>query len=147
MASLLHRLQQRLDDLGFRMENAGRRQTLSKQRYVAELAAAVLRHDPRQQLAHARGHFDACRTRLERTLERTIEAARSRLGSLDAQLNSLSPLSVLDRGYALVLDAQGGLVRSARQVTPGDSVTTRVSDGAFTSRVTEVRKQGTGNRE
>jgi hypothetical protein len=31
---------------------------------VTELTAAVLRHDPRRQLAHARGHFDACRTRL-----------------------------------------------------------------------------------
>ena len=105
MASLLHRLEQRLDDLGFRMENALRQQALARQRYVADLTAAVMRHDPRQQLAHARGHFEACRTRLDRTLERTIEAARSRLGALDAQLNSLSPLSVLDRGYALVIDA------------------------------------------
>jgi exodeoxyribonuclease VII large subunit len=123
------------------MENSIRQQTLSRQRHVAELAAAVLRHDPRQQLAHARGHFDTCRSRLERTLERTIEAARSRLGSLDAQLNSLSPLSVLDRGYALVIDEQGAVVRSARQVTLGDSVMTRMSDGAFTSQVTGIAEK------
>jgi exodeoxyribonuclease VII large subunit len=44
-------------------------------------------------------------------------------------------LAVLDRGYALVLDAQGGLIRSTTQIEPGDRLTTRLADGAFTSRV------------
>jgi exodeoxyribonuclease VII large subunit len=57
------------------------------------------------------------------------------LNALDAQLNSLSPLAVLDRGYALVLDAHGALVRSATQVAAGDHVLTRLSDGTFTSQV------------
>jgi len=43
----------------------------------------------------------------------------------------LSPLGVLERGYALVLDAQGGVVRTTNQVAPGDQVTTRLSDGRF----------------
>jgi len=64
-----------------------------------------------------------------------IHASSSRLSALDAQLNSLSPLAVLERGYALVLDADGGVVRSTLQVTPGDKVFTRLSDGAFISRV------------
>ena len=141
MAALLRRLEQRLDDIALRVENAVNQQLRARQRQVAELSASVLRHDPRQQLAHARGHFDACRGRLDRTLERTIEAQRARLGALDAQLNSLSPLAVLDRGYALVLDAQGALVRSTRQVAPGDDLRTRLSDGAFTSRVESTTNQ------
>jgi exodeoxyribonuclease VII large subunit len=141
MAALLRRMEQRLDDLGFRMENAVRQHIRAGQRYVADLAGAVLRHDPRQQLAHARGHFEACRTRLDRTLERTLDAARARLGALDARLNSLSPLRVLDRGYALVLDAQGVVVRSVQQVADGARVTTRLSDGEFTSNVTQIREQ------
>jgi len=138
MANLLHRAQQKLDELGFRMETALRHRLRRGQRDVTELTAAVLRHDPRRQLAHARGHFDACRTRLDRTIERMMEARRGRLTALAAQLNSLSPLAVLDRGYALVLDANGALVRSARQVAAGDSVVTRLSDGAFGSRVESV---------
>jgi exodeoxyribonuclease VII large subunit len=140
MATLLHRLEQRLDDLGFRMESAIRQRIQARQRYVAELAAAVMRRDPRQQLAQVRGRFEACRTRLDGTLERTIGSARARLGALDARLNSLSPLRVLDRGYALVMDAHGVLVRSARQLAPGDSATTRLADGSFESRVTEIRE-------
>ena len=147
MATMLHRLEQRLDDLGSRMENAVRQQMRIRLQRVADFADAVLRQNPRQQLAHARGQFDACRTRLDRSLERTIDAARSRLGALDAQLNSLSPLRVLDRGYALVLDANGTVVRSVRQVTAGNKVTTRLSDGSFASRVTEIWEHGIGNRE
>jgi exodeoxyribonuclease VII large subunit len=135
MAAMLHRLEQRRDDLAFRMENEVGRQIRARQREIAELTAATLRHDPRQQLAHARGHFEACHSRLDRTLERTLDAARGRLNALHAQLNSLSPLAVLDRGYALVLDAHGVLVRSATQVVAGDNVRTRLSDGEFTSRV------------
>ena len=141
MAALLHRLEQRLDEVAFRLENALNQQLRARQRQVAELSASVLRHDPRQQLAHARGHFDACRSRLDRTMERTIEAQRARLGALDAQFTSLSPLAVLDRGYALVLDARGSLVRSTRQVAPGEIVRTRLSDGTFTSRVESATNQ------
>ena len=74
-----------------------------RQKRVAELAAAVLHHDPRQKLAHAREHLADFRARLDRCLERLIESSASRLGALDARLHSLSPLAVLDRGYALVL--------------------------------------------
>jgi exodeoxyribonuclease VII large subunit len=68
-------------------------------------------------------------------MEHSLHANAATLGALDARLHSLSPLVVLDRGYALVLNADGGVVRTASQVSPGDSLTTRLSDGAFTSRV------------
>ena len=42
MTALLHRLEQRLDDLGFRMENSVNQQLRARQREVAELSAAVL---------------------------------------------------------------------------------------------------------
>jgi exodeoxyribonuclease VII large subunit len=135
ISSMLRRLEQRLDDLAMRMEMGATGQFRRSQRDVAELTAAILRHDPRQQLGHARGHFDACRTRLDRSLERLLESSRGRLNAIDGRLFSLSPLAVLDRGYALVLDANGVLIRSATQIKPGDSVHTRLSDGTLTSRV------------
>jgi len=135
MSALLHRLAQRLDDLGFRLETALNGRLRLSQHEVAELTAAVLRHDPRQNLAQAREQLALFRTRLDWSLERLLHASTARLSALDARLHSLSPLAVLDRGYALVLDAAGGLVRSATQVAPGDKVVTRLSDGAFISRV------------
>jgi exodeoxyribonuclease VII large subunit len=135
MNALLRRLAQRLDELSFRQEAVFSGQLRLHQRRVADLAAAVLRHDPRRDLGLARERLAACRTRLDRALERIGHASRARLGSLDARLRSLSPLAVLDRGYALVHDAEGGLVRSIQQIAPGSEVTTRLADGAFISRV------------
>ena len=135
MAALLHRLAQRLDDFSFRLEAAVSDQLRQRQKQVADLTAAVLRHDPRQNLALAKEQLAACRIRLDRSLERMLAASAARFSALDARLHSLSPLAVLDRGYALVLDAGGALVRSTAQVAAGDKVVTRLADGSFTSRV------------
>jgi exodeoxyribonuclease VII large subunit len=131
----LHRLEQRLDDVNLRMEANVNWQIRERQRHVAELSASVLRHDPRQQLAHARQHFAAGATRMEHAMHRMLHAQRARLQALDARLRTLSPLAVLDRGYALVLDESGELVRSITQIRAEQTLTTRLSDGAFTSRV------------
>jgi len=77
-------------------------------------------------------------------MERTLHEARVRSQALDAQLHSLSPLAVLQRGYALVLDEQGVLIRSAQRVLPGERVFTRMSDGVFTSR---VESSGTADQD
>jgi exodeoxyribonuclease VII large subunit len=135
ISALLHRLAQRLDDLSFRLESALATQLRLLQAYLADLTAAFLRHDPRQSFTQARERLQACRTRLDRSLERALQRFAVRISALDARLHSLSPLAVLDRGYALVLTAQGSLIRSTAQLTPGNQVTTRISDGAFTSRV------------
>jgi exodeoxyribonuclease VII large subunit len=60
------------------------------------------------------------------------------VSALAARLHALSPLAVLERGYALVLTPEGALVRSAAQIAPGNTITARLSDGAFTSRIETV---------
>ena len=138
VTAIVHRLEQRLDDQTFRAESAMRARLRASSDHVAELAAAVLRHDPRQELGHAREHLGDFRARIDRSMERMMAASRSRLGALDGRLNSLSPLAVLDRGYALVLNEQGNVVRSAAQLGAGDRVRTRLAEGQFTSRVEEA---------
>ena len=86
-------------------------------------------------LSLARERLASCRTRLEWTLERTLGTNAARLIARDARLRALSPLAVRERGYALVLDDAGAIVRSTGQIAPGDRLVTRLADGAFTSRV------------
>jgi len=135
ISALLYRLGQRLDDATLHLDSALAGHLRSRQNRAAELAAAVLHHDPRRNLAHARQHLADYRSRLERSCERLLQSSGARLAALHARLHSLSPLAVLGRGYALVLSADGSLVRSATQAAPGDLLTTRLADGAFVSRV------------
>lgn len=57
-----------------------------------------------------------------------------------SQLETLSPLGVLARGYSLTLDEKGKMIRSARSVKAKDSIVTRVTDGMIYSTVNEVKK-------
>jgi exodeoxyribonuclease VII large subunit len=138
VGALLRRVSQRLDDLSLRQEAALDGRIRRQQNRVAALAAAVLRNDPRQALAQARGRLQAYTARMNRSLDKTLQRAAARREAVDAQLNSLSPLAVLDRGYALVQGEDGSLIRSAAQLKEGDRVRTRLSEGAFTSRVEET---------
>jgi exodeoxyribonuclease VII large subunit len=138
VTALLHRLGQRLDDALQRLDAAMQQHLRLRQNRVAALATGVLHHDPRQKLAHARAHLGDFRSRLDRSIERLTESSASHLQSLDARLHSLSPLAVLDRGYALVLSSDGALIRSTAQIATGNQLTTRLADGSFSSRVENI---------
>jgi exodeoxyribonuclease VII large subunit len=135
LVSLLSRLGQRLDEATVRLDSVVAARIRAAQGRIAELSAKIFHHDPRRNLARTREELAHFATRLDRSIDRSMSASKARLGGLDARLHSLSPLAVLDRGYALVLSSDGALVRSAAQIAPGDALTTRLADGAFTSRV------------
>jgi exodeoxyribonuclease VII large subunit len=134
----LHNISQRLDDFCFRMEANVSGLIRIRQREVAELAADVLHHEPRQRLARVREQLGVSQTRIERSMERITRRASAKVDGLDARLRSLSPLAVLERGYALVLSDEGTVIRSTAQVVTGDRVRTRLSDGEFGSTVGDV---------
>jgi exodeoxyribonuclease VII large subunit len=145
VSALLRRASQRLDDLGSRQEAALDRQIRQRQQQVASLNAAVLSHDPRRPLAQARERLLACNTHIDRSLERLLRDFASAHNAFDARLHSLSPLAVLDRGYALVIGPEGSLIRSIAQINPGDRLTARLADGAFTSQVVAATPLDSGN--
>ena len=138
VSMLLHRLGQRLDDAALRLDSAIAAKLRLRRNRISELDAAILHRDPRQRLAHAREHLADFRARISRCIERLLLSSSASLAALDARLHSLSPLAVLNRGYALVLSPSGSLIRSAAQVASGNLVTTRLADGSFLSRVESV---------
>ncbi|HLS46945.1 MAG TPA: exodeoxyribonuclease VII large subunit [Gemmatimonadales bacterium] len=80
--------------------------------------------------------------RLERTADRMtcairdmITARRAGMDRLGAELNALSPLRVLQRGYALPTGPEGSVLKRSAQFTPGLPFTLRVADGDVRARV------------
>jgi exodeoxyribonuclease VII large subunit len=139
VAAQLRRSEQRRDDLTAREQSAMVDRLRMLQARVAELCAAVLHHDPRRQLAQASHQLQSLRIHLDRAIERHVHTSQASLAALDARLHSLSPLAVLDRGYALVHRADGTLVRSIAQLAKGNELTTRLADGTFVSKVQSVK--------
>jgi exodeoxyribonuclease VII large subunit len=70
--------------------------------------------------------------------------ARARHERVAGMLQSLSPLAVLNRGYALVFDETGVLVRDAAGAAEGSLIRTRFAQSTLTSRVLE-RKSSQSN--
>lgn len=73
--------------------------------------------------------------RLETGIRHRLRTMRDRAGALGAQLDALSPLRVLGRGYAVATGEDGRLLRQVSDLTPGTSFRLRVSDGQVAARV------------
>jgi len=156
----LHRMEQRLDDLVFRMESAIAEILRERHQTSDALSAAVLRQDPRQQIREVRESLTACQLRLESSMSKWISSSRLACHAAEAQLSNaalifgrtqrlswtnlqsrlqaLSPLAVLQRGYSLVQNDSGHVVRSLTQVSTGQTLRTLLSDGSFSSIVTAI---------
>lgn len=93
-------------------------------------AAAVLR-SPAALLGTRKMQLDGAVQALKTAQERLWLRERERLSSLSARLDGMSPLKVMARGYAALSDQAGRPVRSVRDVSPGDGVRARLSDGAL----------------
>ena len=70
---------------------------------------------------------------------RQLAAAVRHLDAQRQQLEALSPRRVLERGYAVVRDAGGTVLRTARQAATGDVVSVELAEGRLSSRVEEVQ--------
>jgi exodeoxyribonuclease VII large subunit len=131
----IHRRQQKLDEQRFRLEKAERQLLERCHRRSESVSAAVRHYDARRRLA-------AVRQRLEAQVANLAAATRTRLlesrGALDRQtasLEALSPIAILNRGYALVFDAKGRLVKDAARLKAGDELSARLARGRVRARV------------
>jgi len=135
MRDNLNLRQQRVDELTFRMEAACRQRCQAAAQQLQSLVAHLQRLDVSYRLALVRHRLEGLDAQLLRTHSTLALRSGSRLHALEKQLHSLSPLGVLNRGYALVYDESGTLVRDAAALRPKQKLITRVGKGSIESSV------------
>lgn len=146
-ASALSRFPERLAEEAQRLDDriSGLASSLERSHDISRrgLLELRLRLAPRHLLEVVRRRRDAASDhgrRLRRTMETGLRGARTRTAAATGLLKSLSPLNVLDRGYAICLDPLGGtVVRSSTQVATGSSVEVRLARGELECRVVAAR--------
>lgn len=127
--------QQRLDDLGFRLEKAERK-LIERHRRKWEQVSAVIRHyDARRVLAGMRRDLASHAIAITSAMHTLLLRRRSRIEQIEHQLKALSPVAILERGYALVFDSAGKLVKNSAQVDAGDEISARLAHGSLTAKV------------
>jgi exodeoxyribonuclease VII large subunit len=126
---------QRIDELEFRAQAALLRRLRALSEELVRLDSGLRRQHPALRLADSGQRLQAQRLRLDAAQSRCLTATAARLERASSRLETLSPLRVLERGYALVYGPDGRLLRSAAEVGEGDELTAQLARGRLRARV------------
>ena len=113
----------------------------SAQRRLHAAARNVSLPQLRGTLAASRARFAALNASRDTAIVTQLETARQRLGLAAAALDAMSPLRVLERGYAIAHDADGHIVKDAEHISVGDELRLRLWKGELDCRVERTKTE------
>lgn len=134
---------QRLAGLQARLLQAQRNDAVRAQARWQHLQARVLAAQPGARLGITRERAEALRLRLQAALGTRLQARRSALSASESLLRSLSPLAVLERGYAIARDADGTVLTDAASLRPGATLDLRLARGRIDAEVIRTHPRDT----
>jgi len=102
---------------------------------IAQLRSRPVMKDPGAFITLLYEELKDLRQRSTRSFAATIDAERKELKAITAHLRSLSPQSTLDRGYSVVRNAKGDVIRDPKQLSKGDVLAIRVAKGETSATV------------
>jgi exodeoxyribonuclease VII large subunit len=133
------RQMQRVDEMDYRLRELWRASFAVRRRALEAASARLSQMDVRLQFAAARRRLEASDAALTQLMRLRLGRAGGRLGPLEAHLKQLSPLTILDRGYAIV-ECEGKIVKSPDDAPVRSDIRVRLSRGGVHAVVTEVEK-------
>jgi exonuclease VII large subunit len=133
----LGRRMQRIDELDYRLRDLLRANLDRRKRAFNATASRLARLDVRLHMAEARRRLEGCEARIQQAMHRSVGRAQAALGPLEAHLKQLSPLKILERGYAIV-ERDGKLVKSPVDAPVGSDVRVRLAQGELGAKVTRA---------
>ena len=125
----LARDRERLSNLRRRLAGTLREQLQLRHNRLDRLHGRLLGQHPRSRLSLLSRRLDEHDQRLRRAIVQILERRRTDLKHAGHALHAISPLATLERGYAIIFDSQGQVLRSARNVTAGTPLRARLIDG------------------
>lgn len=122
-----------------RLERAQTRRLELLTQRLRRLAERPVLRSPENYLQQRELHLELLRQRLEHGGNNLLQKKQKQFAALSARLDALSPLKVLARGYA-VATKEGQVLHSVEQLSPGETVRLRLSDGAALCAVERIEK-------
>ncbi|NYF77876.1 exodeoxyribonuclease VII large subunit [Granulicella arctica] len=132
------RRDQRLDELRLRLDSGVLRRLRVPGQRLAVLAERLRRQDPTQRLVVAQRRLQRAVEAMDRLRVSVIAARTARLERASTRLHALSPLAVLNRGYALVYGEDGVLLRDVGAAKAGQQIRARLAKGSLIATVKET---------
>lgn len=134
-------LLRQLFSLNASLVNALEDQLDEKERILHQIEQRLAVLSPLGRIRNDSQRLDEMAQRLERISLHRLALLQSKLTGSKQQLQSLNPLQVLQRGFAVVRSADGTILRSVDGLTGGENVDVRLARGEFSAQVTQIRKK------
>jgi len=129
---------QRLDGLEQRLVMAQQNVLARRHNRLALLQSRLSASSPLPRLQQLQRDLQVLQHRLLTAVDQQLRQKKTRLAHFAQLLDSLSPLGTLQRGYAIVTDRSGKVIRDAREVAIDDELEARLASGRLGFRVTDV---------
>ncbi|MEP7352457.1 MAG: exodeoxyribonuclease VII large subunit [Acidobacteriota bacterium] len=132
---VLGRRLQRVDELDYELRDRLRTAISRRKRTLDDLSTRLVQRDVRLQFSKIRRRVELCEAALLQSMRLKLSRAKTALGPPAAHLEQLSPLKILDRGYAIV-EQDGRIVKSPEDAPEASAISIRVAKGTLKARVT-----------
>jgi exodeoxyribonuclease VII large subunit len=130
---------QRVDELERCLADYMRRRFRERRSSLDEVAMRLRKMDLRLRFNETRRRLDALENRTKTAVTLSLSRAHGRFDPLASELGQLSPLRILDRGYAIVHDPAGHVIKDAAEVETGVELTIRLANGILTAEAKEAK--------
>ncbi|UTA80633.1 exodeoxyribonuclease VII large subunit [Halomonas sp. XH26] len=137
----LERQRQHVTALCQRLQRAMQQTVQQQQVRVTQLSKRLASQDMVRLHRAEQERVSQLQHRLASAMQRALEVRQARLSSTARELNAISPLAVLGRGYAIAQDEKGHVIRRAEDTAPGQKLSLRLGEGRLNVEVKRRYKQ------
>lgn len=133
---------QRLDELESRLTRSMEQELKHADARLAAATAGLREHSPARRLRQASDRLINLAQRLQAAARAEVLAVRNRVALAARALDAVSPLATLNRGYAIVSDAESGAIIShVQQAQPGQSIRAGLADGSLLAEIKHLDRE------
>ena len=129
---------QKLDELQLALQQAMAQRINKARTQHAHTENRLMLRSPQTHIQHAQHRLQQLENRFNQAMKQTLKDGHNQLALYAAQLEAVSPLAVLSRGYSITKDDKGHVIKSAEAVHVGTTVTTELANGMFESTIVSV---------
>ena len=120
---------QKLDNIEILFQKYQQMILSNKKSIINDLNSELNLKNPITKLNNIASKVDALSEKLNFMLSQKLDNRKNNLDKLHKSINILSPLSILDRGYSIILNKKGSAIKSSNDVNKGDTLQARLSKG------------------
>lgn len=135
---------QRMDELELRLGKAIQQRLSQATLRCGHLQQRLAMQSPARQLNLSREQLARADEKLKITIQQILRQRKEQCDHMAQSLHLVSPLATLGRGYAIVRDRNGAIVRNTAHLASGDQISARVANGLITANVTSVNESEHG---